>query len=59
MGGAGIPERFVGSNRVVWVARSLSKAGIPSFEFDDGSCSRRRVVNSFCSMSEKSLWIWQ
>lgn len=40
-------DRFVGSNRVVWLASSLSKAGIPVFEFADESCSKRRVVRSF------------
>lgn len=40
-------ESFVGSNRVVLLARSLSKAGIPILEFVDGSCSKRRVVRSY------------
>lgn len=48
-------DRFVGSNRVVCVARSLSKAGTPSFEFDDGSCSKRRVVRSFCDVSKEMV----
>lgn len=48
-------ERFVGSNRVAWFARSLSKAGIPILEFDDGSCSKRRVARSFCNVSGHSF----
>jgi hypothetical protein len=40
-------ERVVGSNRVVWLARSLSKTGIPILEFVDGFCSSRRVVRNF------------
>jgi hypothetical protein len=48
IGGGGTAERFVGSNRVVWLARSLSKAGIPIFEFVDGFCSNRRVVKNYC-----------
>lgn len=56
MGGAGIAERFVGSKRVVWLARRLSKAGIPILEFADGLCSRRRVVKNCCCLwSEGSL----
>ena len=48
IGGAGMAERFVGSNRVVWLARSLSKAGTPIFEFVDGSCSKRSVARNCC-----------
>ena len=40
-------ERFVGSNRVVLLARSLSKAGIPILKFVDGSCSKRRVARNY------------
>lgn len=47
MGGAGTEDNFVGSNRGVLVARSLSRAEIPSLKFADGSCKSRRVVRSF------------
>lgn len=51
IGGAGTEDIFVGSNRGVLVARSLSKAGMPSFEFADGSCKSRSVVRSFLENS--------